>query len=49
MKDAVEHTLQISTPTERDIVCRREFDAPRRLVLLGESYDMLEQTLSSMA
>jgi uncharacterized protein YndB with AHSA1/START domain len=32
MKDAVKHTLQISTPTERDIVFRREFDAPRRLV-----------------
>ena len=32
MRDAVRNTLQITTPTDRDIVIRREFDAPRRLV-----------------
>ncbi len=32
MKNAVRNTLQITTPTDRDIVIRREFDAPRRLV-----------------
>ena len=32
MSNAVKHPLQITTPTDRDIVITRVFDAPRRMV-----------------